>query len=110
MGQEVEGVPGAALWQVSQDVSPSGTLKPDMEDSECQVEWIKSWPRGGYVRGRCPLWAGLSCGGRQARQSELTHSQGIPTLLGPDASSWLGGAVRASLASRKHSKARQPLG
>lgn len=69
----------------TQEVSLSGTLKPGMENSECHLERMKSWPRGGYIRA-AGLRSGLDCplGHDRPSRAELPCSQGISTQLGPD--------------------------
>lgn len=73
-----------------------------MEDSECHLDRIKSWPREAVFSSE------LGCSVLQHRPSrdELLSSQDISTLLHPGTSSVTGGGgvVRASLASRKAQK------
>lgn len=65
---------GLCLWQARQDGSLSGTLKPGMEDSECHIDRMKSWPRGGYV-GEAGLSSGLDCPVVHDRPSRSEHPQ-----------------------------------
>lgn len=73
-----------------------------MEDSECHLDRIKSWPREAVFSSE------LGCSVPQHRPSrdELLSSQDISTLLCPGTSSVTGGGgvLRASLASRKAQK------